>query len=334
MANTEAELKTMYRSLDHMADRWTLQIGKSDKTSVIGLWKSMQKMRTFLQNERHDMEKELADKSRKWNSAYAHSQRIEAEKAYQQSAESICKGLEKDVNDFVIEKTQKIDEMLVTPPSPDQLNLLSALSLRGRNISRVELVRIVPSMLANYHALRILQNIGASAGCVIHLPQGADAVEMLSSLEEIESYFLRALKEVPKGGKPDATFRQFFYSDPKNPDTPIDPNVLKYSLLLDYVPQLKDYSVNQLTEAEKARLHVLFKSADKLDENNEFDRAKIADITKQILLDNPNDLELIMKSEYARYAEDMIRIKGVNAVMTEDAIEDAVNEQKEAVSNG
>lgn len=334
MTKRDNDLIGVYKAIDRMEAKWkyTESPKTNDKGTILGLWKVIRQMHYFLQNEYKELQKTYREKSEKWNEQYSAKQARLFQEEFSRNAKRVGDALKEDIRNFVITKTEKIDKMISTAPSEDELRLLQAIQMRGNNISRAEIMRIMPSLYSNYNSMKILQNIGRSVNCVVHLPQNADAIEMLETLDSAGQYFTRMTDEAVNPGKPSLMARPFFYIDENDQDKCIDGAVNTFSEVLDYVPQINDFNVDYITATDRARLQILFKEADALDEHNAGDQIKISEITRKVLQDNPDDVNLIMKSEYARYAKTLISVKGPDATQVEVSNRDHEEDISERIS--
>lgn len=303
----DSTVRPVMDAIRRIQTEWNkIKPGKNKSGSVYGLWAEAREMKTYLDQKRREIEAEYQGLSKKLSPSFLQSQRRELDKEYDQAVEEIRDGFRKDIQAFVDSKTEKLDTMLVTAPAPEQRDLLSALQMRGRNVTKAEMFRIMPVFYNNYNSLKAFEQICRDAGQTVHIPV-ADSMEMYAGLEELQSYFLKITGEI---GKPvvDAQYRPFFYTEPENPLITADPNVTRFSNLFDNVEQLQDDSL-KLTYAEEAKARALFSSVESLDPEKPMDQIKIANLTDQILRDHPEDIALILRSDYAPYAKMALDLK-------------------------
>lgn len=302
------------RAADRMKSDWNKnRSGKSASSSILGLWREALESRQYTIKLKRVMEEEFSKNVSKYSSGFVQKQRWQMEDVYKERVAEIRKGYDEDVNKFYQNKEMKIDQMITEAPSTQQRNLLESLRMRGKNVTRGELLRVMPIFFNNYASMKILEEIGNNIGVKIHAPV-ADAMELLERLNDAKEYLIAAGAEFGKSGKPDMRWGPFYYVDPEQPDVSVDSSVMFFSGLFDTVPQLQDDDTDDLTAAETARLNTMFSEVRRLDPDGNgkpegMNAIKVANLTEKILMDNPDDLPLILKSRYGKYAQLALAVK-------------------------
>lgn len=105
-----------------------------------------------------------------------------------ESVTKIQSDFESVVTDTISAKRKKLDEMLSTPPTQEQINLLKALEIRKNSLETGEVERIALQLLDNYNAVKALQDIVSGAGIHISLPDHLDYSRLNESLNWVEKY--------------------------------------------------------------------------------------------------------------------------------------------------
>ena len=304
------DVRILFDSIDRMQNEWDrIQVGKSGTASVRGLWQEGKRMHNHVLKNRKAVEEQLSNvlKNPDYSPEFKNKQRNKCAEEFEKSAEDIRESYRSDVRSYARDVRQLIDKMLISVPSKEQRELLDVLKMRGKNISEEELYRILPVFFTNANALRAFEQIARDSGYRLFIPM-ADTAELYRTVDELESYFLLVANEIGKQ-KPDLRYRAFFWTDPESEHVTADDNISKLSNILDTVPQLQDFKKSQLTAAEKSRLRNMFYEVTRLDPNVIADTLKIADLTKEILEKNPDDIPLILQSEYAPYARIWLEVE-------------------------
>ena len=320
---TVSELSAIARGIEAMESEWRQQRpSKSAISSVFGLWREGIQMRKFCQDKWNSLLREYGEmiQSNKYSPEYLNKQRRQMEDDYRTAAENIEESYRKDVESFITRKTELLDQMLVTAPSEEQRNLLTALQMRGSHVTRGELMRIAPIFYSNYNAMMAFSQICDSTGYSVHLPL-ENAMELYDDLDNLRNYFTQASHQIGRTDKPDMAWRAFFYADPESENITADANITSFAQRFDSISQLQDKTADVLTYGEQARIKELFKGLDRLNPQKPADLLKIVDKTKTIINDNPKDLELIMRTDYYKYAEMVVAVE--KAKMDSKTVSDA-----------
>lgn len=117
------------------------------------------------------------------------------------------------VNDTITKKREAIEKMLTTPPTVEQVNILSAIQLDGRQPSQEEAEAIARSLADNYRASHALQGILEKVGFRLQLASTCDYAALTDALNQVEGYLKdrgHELKNFPGWRNAHPWFRLFF----------------------------------------------------------------------------------------------------------------------------
>lgn len=297
---------TMCKNIDRMETEWSkTKTGTAPTASVVNLWKEGQKMHTFLRSYRRDTKEQFDKIISRFAGAYRDKQEQEYRERIAYANEEVVKGYREDIRKFVADKTERLDIMITTPPTSNQRALLDSLKMRGTSLSRSEALRILPVFYGNYTALKAFEAICKDAGHKVYLPM-EDAIDLYSILDQFEEYMNRIADQIGSE-KPDYMAGSFFFTS-EDPSY-IEPVIAKFSSAFDSVPQLQSFTMDKLTAAEQAKISALFKGVDNLNPEKFTDLIKISNMVQKIVADNKNDIELILRSPYGKYARMAINLE-------------------------
>ncbi len=320
------DFEALMRFTDSLQEKWNKTAAKEDtRRSFTGLQSQIKAMHTFLLNEQADRESEYRkiQEDGKLTPAYIGRRRKELDERYQKAKNKVISTLEEAVRDMISDKFVRLDKMLVTAPSPDQVALLNSIKMRGKNISRGELMKMLPAFMRNYQAMRIFENLSQSAGYSVSIPLDGDICDMYALLDEGGKYLLECVNSV---GKQDIHLhRAFFYDNPQAPGN-ADPEFQKYIDSFDVAVQLQDFTVSKgLSAADEAMISSYFSDIDELDP--EKDSVTILRSVQKILHKHPEDIDKMMKSKYAQLVAEVQELELINKKKAE------ADEQKKAAAS-
>ena len=104
--------------------------------------------------------------------------------------------LEAVVKLTLAEKKTALEKMNGTSPSTEQMNLLTALQMRGNSITPDEIKSIAVQLSGNYMALHALQGIANNAGHRLQIPVQSDYQELTEALKWTEKYLYTAIADM------------------------------------------------------------------------------------------------------------------------------------------
>ena len=291
---------SVIRNVDRMNDEWhKTKTGKAPTASVINLWREGQRMHNFLRDYKTNAAKEYREIASRFSGSYEKEQRMEYEERISSANKAVVSGYRKDIEEFIRDKTERLDGMLTTPPTTNQRELLDSLKLRVGNLSKAEAMRILPVFFDNYTALKAFQEICKDAGYKLYVPL-PDVMQLYQDLEGFEKYMNQIADQIG-ASEPSYIAKSFFY-DPDDPSY-IEPAIARFSEAFDTVPQLQNHEMDSLTAGEQARINAMFKGIEKLDPNKFSDLIRISGMVQKIVKDHKDDMEMILRSPYGKYVE-------------------------------
>lgn len=323
---------TMCKSIDRIETEWRNQkskTGSAPTASVVNLWREGQKMDSFLRSYRRDTKEQFDKIISRFAGSYRDKQEQEYRERIAYANEEVVKGYREDVARYIKNKTDRLDEMLVTPPSENQRALLESLKLRGSHLSKAEALRILPCFYGNYVALKSFEAICNDAGYKLYIPM-EDAMNLYQIIDEFKGYMERICNQIG-ADKQDYIAGSFFFTS-EDPSY-IEPAIAKFSEAFDNIPQLQNHSIDNLTAGEQARISTLFKGIEKLDPDKLSDMVKISAMVQKIVKDNKDDIQTILKSPYAKYVTmavnlEKAKLEAIATDMSEKKQSDLIHENE------
>ena len=311
---------TIQKYAQELSDRWNkVTVSQQNKNSFTGIQALLKSMRSFLQNERKEYEDRYSTlvKQDVYTSSKIRKERQKIDEEWQAEKEEIISGAKQDVEEMIAGKFRKLDAMLTEAPTPQQYDLLRAIQMRGANISRGELMKVLPYFFTNYQGMKILETIARASGHNIMIPISGDVMDLYGELDRAGQYLLGAVNELAKPGKPDIRYGAFFYADPNQPGN-ADFTYERFIDLFDKPTQLQTYEISTaLSASEQAKVNKIFRGLDGLDPSNAADNLNILRMTQQIMKDHPDDLNLMKRSQYGKYVSEVESIDAMNKAYAE-----------------
>lgn len=234
--------------------------GADESKTFTGLRHRMQASKQFLADERAKVKaapvpKLLDPKQYKqmlWNK-------------YKEKESQVQIGTLREIDSLLDEKRKAISEMINTPPTSEQTQLLQTLSMR-KNISPEEIREIARQMYTNYQALATLSDISTEHGYNLFLPLNTDVPAMKQALERADEYLHAAARDINKVGKAEGASPRFwvFYTIcPPDITEGADPEFQTILDALDSTPQLNSFEISDtLSPTEETRVAAYFSNVD------------------------------------------------------------------------
>lgn len=296
----------LVKAIDRVQDKWDLQnLGKPSPVSVIGIWRKGQEMHSFLKDWKKECNAEFEKKAARFESGYRRKQQAEYEALIKDAVSRVTEAYRKDIEHYIEDKTSRLDKMIVTPPKPSQKDLLEALEMRGSGLTKAEALRVLPVFLDSYVATEAFRGLCRRAGYNLYVP-GEAATDLYAIVDEYRSYMNRICDQMG-ADKPDFMAGSFFWmSDDPNF---VEPAVERFAQALDSPIQLRNDDENELTATEEAKIRTLFSGIEKYDPDKITDQLQIIQKAERIAKDYPDDVPMILKSQYGKYLELAFDIK-------------------------
>lgn len=311
--------------------KWLDNAIKDDKNkkSFRGVQRELQVMNLFLRNEWKDADREYQRilENRKYTPDFIGKQREIITAQYQEKLDQVVTGTKATIKQMIADKFKRLDKMLTEAPTTEQMALLQALQMRTGSLSKGELMKILPFFFRNYQSMRILEAIAETAGKKISIPLDGDVMDLYGLLDRGGQYLLGAADQLAAHGNPSPKYKAFFYSDPENPGN-ADLYYQQFIDCFDVPAQLQDYTItDKLTPAEQVKVKSYFSRISDLDPTKGTDNLTILRETQQVMREHPNDLELMKRSDYAKYVREVEELEAINRKKAEEAA--AADEKKE-----
>lgn len=114
----------------------------------------------------------------------------EAHDDVQRLAKLYALDLKDAVVEFIQAKKTALDQMLIIPPTPEQVRTLNAIQLQGEGISQMEIDALIPHFANNYQAIHALEAVAKKAGKKFHIPEQyqCDFETLKDKLDRAEEY--------------------------------------------------------------------------------------------------------------------------------------------------
>lgn len=196
------------------------------------------------------------------------------------------------VKKVISHKRERLDKMISTAPTPEQLNLLSSLQIRKESLLPGEVYKIATSFLGNYNALSALCSIAKEAGINVMLPPGMDYEKLNQSLKWTEEYLNGRCEDLAREWRKMTPFGRLFFGTEWN-DNLFEDNAIS---ILDNAAQMSVEvapAKRVITATEKEMIEGLFKDVPE---------AELADKVKTAAADSKAVEELLMlHPDYKEY---------------------------------
>jgi len=324
------DFEAIARTSEQLEEKWAeKKVSVLNKNSFTGIQQELKTMRRFLQNEKAERDKLFSQMASEkvYDPSHIDSRRRVLDAEFQKTKENVIESAKVDIRALIEFKLKKLDKMLVSVPSKEQITLLEVLKLRNGNISLGELRKMLPFFYSNYQSMRIFETIAAAAGHHIETPISDDVMDMYGELDRAGDYLLQAadaLKDLSKinGGR----YGAFYYEDKSGGNADI--TYWRFVELFDRAAQLQEYKISTaLSEAEQTQVNHYFKELDGLNPSNAADNITILRITDKIMREHPDDISLLKRSQWGKYVREIEELNSAK----EKVIEVATDGQAQTV---
>lgn len=112
----------------------------------------------------------------------------EATAEFEKKAVELSTAFINTVNVAIANKKRNLNEMIVTPPTQEQVNLLTSLQMRRKNLEESEILLLAPLLSGNYNAFKTLQVIALESGFTLAVPPSLDYDRLVRAVEWSEKY--------------------------------------------------------------------------------------------------------------------------------------------------
>lgn len=112
----------------------------------------------------------------------------EATADFEKKAVELCAAFTNTVTAAIANKKRNLNEMITTPPTQEQVNLLTSLQMRRKNLEESEILHLAPMLVGNYNAFKTLQVIALESGFTLTVPTSLDYEKLGRAVEWSEKY--------------------------------------------------------------------------------------------------------------------------------------------------
>lgn len=291
------EFDVLQQRIRSNAEKHKAQMEKADKAQTYkGIADRLNNAKFFLQNERNEVNDRIAELREKYSNKVIDSKRVEIRNEYNSLVNQEKTAVQKEIQDLTESKINLVEEMLTTPPTNTQLNLLRVLEMRS-DIDSVELQSVVPAFFDNYNAMRVLQNIGEKNGVHITLPVQMNAREMFNEISRANRFLIGACEQLATEWKEmPLQYHAFFTVDKDNPDYVQDPQYRDFVATLDSVAQLQEVKAEKtaLTPSEQVKIDYYFRDI----ADTDLSSIEALKHTQEVMTQHPEDVVLLKLSKY------------------------------------
>lgn len=299
-SNITREFDKINQSIVALRSAWETGTSKPDKPkSYAGLWREMNSLRFFMRNEYNDKLSEFKQMERYYNSDLLAKEKARFDDEYEKLASAVISAFRKIIKELTAAKHQQVMTMVRTPPTESMRMLLATLEMRD-DLDAIELYDVMPVFFENYSALRALQSISRKNGINLIAPVQLDCATMHQTIDSAADYLYGACDELlmPKGKT--GRYNDFYTVNDNEKDMIYAPMYQEFVKVLDYVPQLQDFSASKtsLSQLEQAKIDWYYH-----DVPENANKTQLAQYTKDIMEKHPEDVELLKLSKYAEYVE-------------------------------
>lgn len=134
--------------------------------------------------------------SGKYNDAYIQKIRQEMITKLEEGVKVSADELWEMVKETCDYKRTAIEKMLIEAPTNDQMNLLNALKLQGKNVDPDEVKSIAAQLMGNYRAIHALRVMAAEQGIKLSFPAQYDYQQLKETLNRTEAYLKDRVRDL------------------------------------------------------------------------------------------------------------------------------------------
>lgn len=308
--NDYKSFEQLSQDIQGLNDKWKSATSKANKEMTFsGIQNQMKDLRFFITNERKELDGELNKLSELWSGKVIAERRAELVADFDKMVAGVVEAIKQDIAELSNRMEGKIEAMLSTAPSEEQLRLLSVLNMRD-DLDSQEVHHILPVFFDNYQSMKVLKSISEANGIALYLPTQLDCRTLFEGLKEATNYLLGACEELSKeGNDSNIAYHAFFTVNPNEADKQYDPRYQKFIDLLDTTPQLQECQTekNNLSRNEKAMVDWYLRKVSALDPENPEDHDAIFECVGDVMMQHPEMTDYLKLSVYSAYAEEVER---------------------------
>lgn len=194
-------------------------------------------------------------KGGKYSQEFIQKKVSEIEAEYKPRFAELIGKFDNEVKKTIANKKARLDNMVSAPPTSEQLNLLTALQMRGKNISIGEIQRIAVNLADNYQAFISLKNIADNLGMRLIVPDQFDYDSIQKSISWAEKYLSDRVHDISLPWKQMNPCGRLFFGTGWN-DNMYEQNAIS---ILDGAKQMRTVIVEpkKIGESEKSAIEKL-----------------------------------------------------------------------------
>lgn len=193
-----------------------------------------------------------------YSQEYMQQLKKEENTTFEVKAAEIRSKFEEVVNAALVGKKSNINKMLTTPPTQEQLNLLTAIQMRRKELNEGEISHIAPMLVGNYNAFKSLQSLALDSGFNLESPVFLDYEKLSSAIEWSEKYLSERIADFTLPWRQMSPMGRYFFGAEWE-DTFYNENAIS---VLDFNVQLQEpipiIMKRDLSENEKKILDTMF----------------------------------------------------------------------------
>lgn len=298
--NSIKDFERLHASIKESRTAWESGKVKPGKASTYtDIWREMNHFRFFMLNERNDKYADFEKLGSVYNPNVIAREKSRFDGEYDKLTAVVSSVFRNMIRELTEEKHKQVTKMVRTAPTESMRNLLETLKMRD-DLDAVELYDIMPLFYENYHAMRALQAISRQNGISLSAPVQMDCTAMHQTIDKAAEYLLGACDEMLKPKSKVTHYNDFFTVNDADKDKVYSPAYQSYIEVLDYVPQLQDFTANKtaLSPLEKARIDWYFCN---VPENAS--KTQLAQHMKEVMEKHPEDVPMLKLSKYGEYVE-------------------------------
>jgi hypothetical protein len=277
-------------------------------------------MNNFITAQVDACRKEISALSKEYNPSTIAGEQRELRTNLNSAIEEVKKTARDLITECATAERNRVNKMVGTPPTQEQLSLLSSLSMR-KNISDSELAIIAESVADNYQATRILSDIAKAQGCYLSAPI-REIDDMTDAIDKSADYLTRATEYIDTPMKQIPESRRFFFRiNPKEPQTIYDPHFTEFSDVLDGAKDLRAVKVEKtgLNAAEKVKVAEYMDAVKNEDITTDTGKMKVMKQIETVLAEHPDDIGLMRLSDYKDTVKSVERVRAMRVDKSDPA---------------
>lgn len=187
--------------------------------------------------------------------------------------------------------------MITTPPTQEQVNLLTSLQMRRKNLEESEILRLAPMLVGNYNAFKTLQVIALESGFKLTVPVSLDYERLGNAIEWAENYLNDRITDFTQPWRQMSPLGRYFFGAEWE-DTLYNEQAIQ---VLDENAQMNtptpDIYKRELTDSENRILELLFDGHTPDNLKVQINEAAKSDELKSLIILHPEYSKYLVEEE-------------------------------------